>query len=159
MFDEKRNQQKLFFDFSFSQSMITQSRKKTTKIVFRFFFFFERVTSESDIIKRMKNDNDDDNIVNCEFESNASSIRSESYSSSVILIQFLLIDSLLVDISLTRFISRSFIVNLTTRRTSFKLKSRRAQRRILFNSWTNWLRANSFSFDSHNILIRRNFFS
>ncbi len=134
MFDEKRNQQKLFFDFSFSQSMITQSRKKTTKIVFRFFFFFERVTSESDIIKRMKNDNDDDNIVNCEFESNASSIRSESYSSSVILIQFLLIDSLLVDISLTRFISRSFIVNLTTRRTSFKLKSRRAQRRILFNS-------------------------
>ncbi len=134
MLDEKKNQQRLFFDFFFSIDDNTIEKKKTTKIVFQFFFFFERVTNENDIIKRMKSDNDDNNVVNCEFELNANSIRNESYFSFITLIQSLLIDFLLVDISLTRFINRFFIVNFTTRRTSFKLKSRRTQCRILFNS-------------------------
>jgi hypothetical protein len=181
MFNEKRNQQRLFFDFFFSIHDNTIEKKKTTKIVFRFFFFsfkikilekkkttkvvfrfffsFENATSENDIIKRMMSDNDDDNVVNCEFAHDASSIRSESYSSFVTLIQFLFINSLLVDTSLTRCVSRFSIVELTTRRASFKIKLRRAQRRIHFNNWTSWFRANFFSFDSHNALIRRSVFS
>ncbi len=112
--DEARSKEKstkiVLWFFFFSIDDNTTERKKTTKIVFRFFSLFNDATSD-DIVKRMTSDNDDDNVVSCEFEQDASSIRDKLNFSSVTLIQSLLIDFLLVDTSLARFISRFSIVN------------------------------------------------
>ncbi len=122
----------MIFFFSIDDNTIEE--KKTTKVVFRFFFSFKCVTNDDDNVKRMTNDNDNDNVVNDEFKHDANLIRDELYFSFVILIQFLLIVFLFVDIFLTKFINRFFIVKLMTRRTSFKFKSRKAQRRMFFNN-------------------------
>jgi DMSO/TMAO reductase YedYZ heme-binding membrane subunit len=49
----------------------------------------------------MTSDNDDDNVVSDEFEHDANSIQNESYFLSVTLIQFLLMNSLLVTSMIT----------------------------------------------------------
>ncbi len=76
-------------------------RKRSTKIASWFFSSLKRVTDDDDSVERMTSDNDDDNVVSDEFEHDANSIQNESYFLSVTLIQFLLMNSLLVTSMIT----------------------------------------------------------